>query len=255
MLLLFGGSYPEATICANDYEQAQARVFTMIRRIIECSPLLRVEAKLTQDRVTFPTFGAVISAIASDYAGAAGGNQNISVFDELWGYVSERSRRLWDELIPPPTRKIACRLTTTYAGFENESQLLEELYRRGLQQPLVGTDLYGGDGLLMFWAMPIAPWQDERWLAEMRRSLRPNAYARMIENCFVSSESTFVNMSWYDQCAMPTGDAGRWLILSCRSGWRSMPASSMTAAHCRHHLGQEEPGCPSDLSPHLSASS
>ena len=205
MLLLFGGSYPEATICANDYEQAQARVFTMIRRIIECSPLLRVEAKLTQDRITFSTFGAVISAIASDYAGAAGGNQNISVFDELWGYVSERSRRLWDELIPPPTRKIACRLTTTYAGFENESQLLEELYQRGLQQPLVGTDLYGGDGLLMFWShVPIAPWQDERWLAEMRRSLRPNAYARMIENCFVSSESTFVNMSWYDQCVMPT---------------------------------------------------
>ena len=205
MLLLFGGSYPEATICANDYEQAQARVFTMIRRIVECSPLLCVEAKLTQDRITFPTFGAVISAIASDYAGAAGGNQNISVFDELWGYVSERSRRLWDELIPPPTRKIACRLTTTYAGFENESQLLEELYRRGLQQPLVGTDLYGGDGLLMFWSHgPIAPWQDERWLAEMRRSLRPNAYARMIENCFVSSESTFVDMSWYDQCVMPT---------------------------------------------------
>jgi hypothetical protein len=204
-LLLFGGSYPEATICANDYEQAQARVFTMIRRIIECSPLLRIEAKLTQDRITFSTFGAVISAIASDYAGAAGGNQNISVFDELWGYVSERSRRLWDELIPPPTRKIACRLTTTYAGFENESQLLEELYRRGLQQPLVGTDLYGGDGLLMFWShVPIAPWQDERWLAEMRRSLRPNAYARMVENCFVSSEATFVDMSWYDQCVMPT---------------------------------------------------
>ena len=27
---------------------------------------------------------------------------------------------------------------------------------------------------------PIAPWQTESWLAEMRRSLRPNAYARMI---------------------------------------------------------------------------
>ena len=204
MLLLFGGSYPEATICANDYEQAQARVFTMIRRIIECSPLLRVEARITQDKISFPIFDATISAIAADYAGAAGGNQNISVFDELWGYTSERSRRLWDELVPPPTRKIACRLTTTYAGFENESQLLEELYRRGLQQPLVGTDLYGGDGLLMFWShVPIAPWQDERWLAEMRRSLRPNAYLRMIENKFVTTESTFVDMSWFDQCVSP----------------------------------------------------
>jgi hypothetical protein len=31
------------------------------------------------------------------------------------GYASERSRRLFDEMVPPPTRKIACRLT--YAGF------------------------------------------------------------------------------------------------------------------------------------------
>jgi Terminase large subunit, ATPase domain len=205
MLLLFGGSYPEATICANDYEQAQARVFTMIRRIIECSPLLRIEARITQDKISFPIFDATISAIAADYAGAAGGNQNISVFDELWGYTSERSRRLWDELVPPPTRKIACRLTTTYAGFEGESVLLEELYKRGLQQPQLGPDLYGGDGLLMFWShTPIAHWQTEAWLADMRRSLRSNAYLRMIENRFVSSESTFVDMSWYDQCVLPS---------------------------------------------------
>ena len=43
-------------------------------------------------------------------------------------------------------RRIACRLTVTYAGFEGESALLEELYRRGLQQPQVAPDLYAGDG-------------------------------------------------------------------------------------------------------------
>ena len=82
-------------------------------------------------------------AIDSGYAGAAGGNQNISVFDEVWAYTSERSRRLWDELVPPPTRKIACRLCVTYAGFEGESVLLQEMYKRGLQQEQIGTDLYG----------------------------------------------------------------------------------------------------------------
>jgi hypothetical protein len=54
----------------------------------------------------------------------------IAIFDELWAYTSERLRRLFDELVPPPTRLIACRLTVTYAGFEGESGLLEELYRR-----------------------------------------------------------------------------------------------------------------------------
>ena len=92
-------------------------------------------------------------------------------------------------MIPPPTRKIACRLTTTYAGFSGESQLLETLYKRGQTQPEIAPGLFAGDGLLMAWHhQPVAPWQTENWLAEMRRSLRPNQSLRMIENRFVSSE-------------------------------------------------------------------
>ena len=33
-----------------------------------------------------------------------------------------------------------------------ESILLERLYKRGLAQPQIGTDLRAGDGLLMFWS-------------------------------------------------------------------------------------------------------
>jgi phage terminase large subunit-like protein len=111
MVLLFGGSFSEAYALANDQEQSIARVFMMVRRIIEASPLLRREAKITQDRITFPGINAVIAAIASDAGSAAGSNATISVFDELWAYTSERARRLWDEMVPPPTRKIACRFT------------------------------------------------------------------------------------------------------------------------------------------------
>ena len=186
ILLLFGGTYPEATICANDQEQSVGRVFTMIRRIIESSPLLKREAKITQDRITFPAFDVTITAIPSNFATAAGGNQNISVFDELWAFTSERSRRLWDELVPPPTCQIACRLTTTYAGFEGELLFRSKSFiSAGLQQPQIGDDLHAGDGILMFWShSPVAPWQDERWLAEMRRTLRPNAYQRLVLNEF-----------------------------------------------------------------------
>jgi hypothetical protein len=204
LLLLFGGRFAEAYCVANDFEQAQGRVFEMCRRIVEASPLLRREARVTQSRITFDATEATITALASDYASAAGGHPTISVFDELWGYVSERSRRLWDEMIPVPTRKISCRLVVSYAGFEGESELLYELYRRGLQVPEVGPDLRAGDGILMFWShVPIAPWQDERWLSEMRRSLRPNQYLRMIENRFVTTESTFIDMGWWDQCVDP----------------------------------------------------
>jgi hypothetical protein len=93
----------------------------------------------------------------------------------------------------------------TYAGFSGESVMLEELYKRGLAQPQVGPSLYAGDGLLMAWHHePIAPWQTEAWLAEMRRSLRPNQYLRMIENRFVGSESEFVPMAAWDRCVNPS---------------------------------------------------
>jgi phage terminase large subunit-like protein len=202
--LIFGGSFAEGYCVANDEEQAQGRVFQAVRRICEKSPLLRREARVTQYRVEFPATGAAITAIASDYAGAAGANPTISCFDELWGYTSERSRRLWDEMIPSPARKISCRFTTTYAGFEGESTLLEELHNRGRALPRIGPDLHAGDGLLMFWTHdPVAPWQTDAWLAQMRRTLRPNQYLRI----FVSTESPFIEMAWFDACVDPSARA------------------------------------------------
>jgi hypothetical protein len=108
-------------------------------------------------------------------------------------------------MVPVPTRKTSCRLVTTYAGFEGESTLLQEVYKRGLAQPQLGPDLYAGDGLLMFWThSPVAPWQTEQWLAEMRRSLRPNQFLRMIENRFVTSETSFIDMAAWDRCVVPS---------------------------------------------------
>jgi phage terminase large subunit-like protein len=37
----------------------------------------------------------------------------------------------------------------------------------------------------------------------MRKQLRPNAFLRMIENRFVSTESDFIDMAWWDACVSP----------------------------------------------------
>jgi hypothetical protein len=68
-------------------------VFQAVKRIVEKSPLLRREAKITQNRIEFPETGATITAIGSDYAGSAGANPSVSAFDELWAFTSERSVR------------------------------------------------------------------------------------------------------------------------------------------------------------------
>src|ERR1700686_2746593 len=142
VVCVLGGRFAEGYCCANDFEQSQGRVFQAITRIVRASPLLARDANITQSKIEFASTGATISAIASDYAGAAGANPTITVFDELWGYTSERAHRLWDEMIPPPTRKIGCRLTVTYAGFSGESTLLEGLHKRGLKGEVVEPDLY-----------------------------------------------------------------------------------------------------------------
>jgi phage terminase large subunit-like protein len=203
MLLLFGGAYPEAYVLANSQEQGKGRCFEMCCRMVNASPLLKNEAVITADRITFPAFNAVIHVVPCDAGSAAGTNAVCAGFDELWAYTAEAARRLWDEMTPPPTRKIACRVTVTYAGFEGESVLLEELYRRGLQQPQIGEDLYGGDGLLMFWThKPVAPWQDEAWIAGMRRE-RASAYQRQVLNEFASSSSQFIEMDAWRRCVDP----------------------------------------------------
>ena len=199
-VVVFGGPYAEAYTISNDFEQSQARVFTEMRKIVEASPLLRREARITADRITFST-GAFVQALGSDATSAAGGHPTFVSCDELWGFVSERSRRLFDELVTVPTVPVSVRLTTTHAGYENESQLLEEMYRRGMALPEVAPGLHAGDSFLFFWSHePLAPWQTQSWLDEMRRLTRPVQYLRQFENRFVTSENPFIAVEAWDAC-------------------------------------------------------
>lgn len=205
VIVCLGGPYAEGYCVANDFEQAQGRVFQQVVRIVKASPLLRGGATITANRITFASTGATITALASDYAGAAGASPTIICFDELWAYTSERARRLWDEMIPVPTRKVSVRLTVTYAGFSGESKLLEDLYRRGLKGAQIAPSLYEQPGMLMAWHHEqIAPWCNERHVEQMRQQLPANQFLRMIENKWVTSESTFIDMEWWDACTTAT---------------------------------------------------
>ena len=73
--------------------------------------------------------------------------------------MSERARRLFEELTPPPSEREAWVLMTTTAGFSGESQLLESLYQTGLQGTRLPGDLklYRAGTLTMFWVPHAAP--------------------------------------------------------------------------------------------------
>ena len=120
----------EIFICANDLEQSIARVFRDVAMAIRLIPELSDRTIVRKSSILFD-HGTTIEALPSDYAGAAGSRHGLTVWDELWAYTSENSRRLYDELTPIPTRKNSIRLIVSYAGFIGESKLLEELIERG----------------------------------------------------------------------------------------------------------------------------
>jgi phage terminase large subunit-like protein len=103
--LVYGGRYGEAYCVANDFDQAQGRVFTAIRQICESSPLLRREADITANRITFPQTGAVIQAIGSDYASAAGAHPVVASFGSSACCMSLIKWRRWRNVSKPA----ACR--------------------------------------------------------------------------------------------------------------------------------------------------
>ncbi len=191
----------EVICCANDEEQSVGRVFRVIKRVVEKNPVLmsRVD-NITKSEIALKD-GGTIKAIASEYAGAAGANPTCTLWDELWAYTSERSRRLWDELTPVPTRKNSVRAIGTYAGFLNESELLLSLYERGKRGKRLWTVLpcWENQNLFMLWdTKPRMRWQTKSYYQAQRGDLRPIAYRRMHENQWVSAENAFISPEMWD---------------------------------------------------------
>lgn len=195
----------EILVCANDLEQAQSRVFRAAAGMIRNNPALRESAEIQTRQIRLSN-DTTILALASDVSSAAGSNQGLTSTDELWGYVSESSRRLFEELTPVPTRKNSIRLITTYAGILGESQLLNDIYTQGVTQGERLLDdlpvfVNREAGCFMYWDnAPRMEWQTPEYYASQKKSLRPGTYARLHENKWVTATSIFLTPEIWDPC-------------------------------------------------------
>jgi phage terminase large subunit-like protein len=203
--VLLAGQGGEIYCLANDLEQSASRVFRAVVQILEASPLLKDSVDVTTNRIVFRSTGTFIAAVANDYAGFSGSNPTLNVYDELAYYTSEGSRRLWDEGVSSPARRISFRLTVSTAGFDGEPSPLRDLYDRAMKSGTeIAPDLRRDGNFLCYWTHEMrAPWQTAAWVNEMRRTLRPSQFARLIRNEWVSSESTFIPLEEWDACVDP----------------------------------------------------
>lgn len=219
LLSLFWAATQEAPneiiLLANDLEQTQARAYATVQKLLRYNPGIDPGAVGSGKEVRLGN-DSVIKPIASEYAGAAGSNHGLVGLDELWAYTSERSRRLYEELTSVPTRRNSIKLVVSYAGFENESQLLWDLYvqavdpdehKDGKGERLHPTlPVYGNREARIFayWDHePRFPWQSRAYYAAQKRTLRGAAYRRFHENRWSTSEETFLTPEVWDPCCDP----------------------------------------------------
>lgn len=202
--------YAEVVISAADLDQSKDRVFRSVKYAVE-NHLVWSRCKTYKDVIELDN-GSLITAIPFDWRGAAGGNYDCVIFDELHTYTSESHRRMYDELIIPPTKPEGVRWIASYAGFLGESQVLWDIWQKALKGARVeGTNLpvytVPEASLMAFidvgeasWRMP---WNTPEYMREVQEAERPNTFRRLWLNEWVSNESEFITREQWQACYSP----------------------------------------------------
>src|SRR5207247_5053770 len=91
----------EVICAANDLDQSVGRVLRTMVALCTFNPALGASVTLRATEILVSN-GTTITAIASDYRGAAGSRHSLAILDEVWGFSLANAYRLYEELTPPP---------------------------------------------------------------------------------------------------------------------------------------------------------
>lgn len=181
--------YESVRIVGNDLKQADSRTFFYIKRAIELNPRLRDQCAVKNYQIVLPNRTS-ITAIPVDPKGEAGGGDLIICFTELWAAKNKAAQALWSETTLSPLKfGKSIRWAESYAGFEAQSPILEQLYDEGVNKGQVvdvgipGLELYRNKRLLALWnTQPRCPWQTEEYYEQERSTLDADEFARLHRN-------------------------------------------------------------------------
>jgi phage terminase large subunit-like protein len=232
------GSFNEIYFAANSRDQATTRAFAVASQIFMTARELRkkYKAQMLKNEIRLDATHTTIKAASSDWGSMAGVNPGMVVWDELWAFNTEEDERLWQELAPSPARRDSVTVVVTYAGFENESTLLHDLYLKGVgkEEHLKGkgakfwADLpvYTNGPMFVYWDhTPRMSWHSKKWLQDERMRTSPAAWLRQYENRWTSPISAFIAPEQYDACENPglaplTPHPERELRVGVDLGWK-----------------------------------
>ena len=191
-------------IIANDLKQADSRVFYYIRRSLELNQDMRKMVDIRNYHITLPNH-STIEALPIDPTGEAGGNDDLVIYSELWGWKNDAAKKMWTETTLSPLKYgKSLRWAETYSGATGESPVLEQLWERGVKEGVcidAENEFYRNQRLLCIWnTKPSTPWQTSEYYAQESADLLENEFNRVHRNQWGSSESSFIPTEWLDAC-------------------------------------------------------
>lgn len=210
-------------LVGNDLKQADSRVGYYMRENIKigarrgygsdyASHLMQQIRKDTRIKpsgytITYPN-GSIVEMVPIDPSGEAGGNDDLIVFSELWGWKHKSHKDMYVEMAISPTRfGQAQTWIDTYAGFEGESPILEHLYESVVNDENRiaiphNDECYAKNGIFATWVTKHhLSYQTPEYYAAERARLTQEQFSRMHENQWITSENAFISIGWWDECA------------------------------------------------------
>ncbi|MEL7232847.1 MAG: terminase TerL endonuclease subunit [Chloroflexota bacterium] len=207
MWFAFRRPYSSIKVLANDLKQAQSRVFEYMVRAVRLHPEWSRTCKVTRTTIELPN-RSKIEAIPVDPTGEAGGNDDLVIYTELWGWQHPKHVQMWTESTLSPTKYgESMRWCESYAGYRGQSVVLEQLYDNGVEKgrPIeTAAECYVNDAARLFvlWnTTPTLPWQTKAYYAQETAMLSPEEFSRVHENEWAEKQNPFVPYEWWDTCA------------------------------------------------------
>lgn len=200
---------------ANDGKQSQDRIFRAMDMNLKLHQTKGGIFENVRSIWSPPSFtlenGTVVEAIPCDAAGEAGSEPLMTVWSEMWGYRQEAKERLWTEMtIPPTLYGHAIRWVESYAGYEDESTVLWQLYdngvNHGMRHPAFpDLPVYTNGSQFTFWSHEARmPWQTKEYYEDEAKLMLPNEFLRIHKNQWVvATTSLFDSMITWDRCYDP----------------------------------------------------
>lgn len=226
------GQFQEVYTTGNKLEQAQERAFAKVIASLTLSGRGSTKEAdglpwyIQKKKLTYEPNSSFIKAIPVAAEGEAGANQSLTSWTELWGYTHEFAEQFYTEMQPVPTRPLSQRFIDTYAGYSNESELLEGIWKLGEKGEKLHPDLplFGNEdaGLIAYIDQGLEArrmsWQlgkiGEAYYRQAEAQEKPHQYERIHLNRWVSSINAFVPMPIWDSLVYAKKPKPIWVVVS-----------------------------------------